>query len=657
MSQQQQFATVSQGSLKVFEFSAGSTDGCAATVASQSSSAFKGTLLSCLAWNHTNQVLAVAGNKPQISLVQANNGQLLSTIPFTAEQAFVGPIQALAFSSNSRYLASGNGRFVHLWDLKRRALKGYLGEHQGAVTALGLSQEGDVVAGDDAGCLRVWDIKLNSHTDMPLSAAAGVATAPSVTCLQLSYLGPPRVASGYTDGTLALWDYPTRTLLRRQTVHPTGQLTGLAYSPKNARLVATCGGDGRVTLNDTGSKPGGPPSASIVVGDHLTCISFHEDAIHCCVGTNAGYALVYDWRNVRKPVAKVDAHLPYPVTAIAFQLARLPQGAAAAADDASGSSTPARKPDRSSREALIAPAAASSPARPEPPLPLPISMPPSITSNIGTSSPAISASQRTARPGPLLSAESSLSSLSVGSSLDLGVAASASASAAAFVSALHDKSDRQDKGRGLSSLSPIVSAASSLASQQQQGPADKAGAADRPDVRTSGSSVPLRTAPAPAPTPTSTPAPAPAPAPFAVPPHESPRPAAPAAAAASSSTTIATTATARYPPAAVSPETDALRRAMLPVTVSELSEALQLLRYDVHKEIAAVTREQVRQFALAKVRTPGFICPSSLSISSHLISFFSSFLSLFLSDPSPHLPSHPIPLSAHRTTLPIWSGR
>lgn len=605
MAQQQQFATVSQGALKVFEFSAGGADGGPAAVVNQSSSAFKGTLLSCLAWNHTNQVLAVAGNKPQISLVQANNGQLLSTIPFTAEQAFVGPIQALAFSGNSRYLASGNGRFVHLWDLKRRALKGYLGEHQGAVTALGLSQEGDVVAGDDAGCLRIWDIKLDTHTDMPLPAAAGATTSPAVTCLQLSYLGPPRVASGYTDGALVLWDYPTRTLLRRQTVHPTGQLTGLAYSPKNARLVATCGGDGKVTLNDTGSKPGAAPSASIVVGDHLTCISFHEDAIHCCVGTNAGYALVYDWRNVRKPVAKVDAHLPYPVAAIAFQLARLPQGAVA--DDASGSSTPARKPDRSSREALAAPALASSPARPEPTVPLPVPPPPPVVAPIASST-TLPVSQRAARPGPLLSAESSLSSLSVGSSLDLGAARSTVVAASASASSLHERPDRQDKGRG---LSPIVSAASSLASQQQ-GPAEALGSKAVGSVGTRGppetpaltSSVQLKTAPAPASvlasTPARTPTAAPTAAPAPVPPHESPRSPRPAAAASSSSTTTtATVAAAR--PAAVSPETDALRRAMLPVTVSDLSEALQLLRYDVHKEIAAVTREQVRQFALAKV--------------------------------------------------------
>jgi len=52
----------------------------------------------------------------------------------------------------------------------------------------------------------------------------------------------------------------------------------------------------------------------------------------------------------------------------------------------------------------------------------------------------------------------------------------------------------------------------------------------------------------------------------------------------------------------VTPEFDDLRRALQPVTSQELQDALALLRYDVHNEIQAITREQVRQFAIAKVR-------------------------------------------------------
>lgn len=44
-----------------------------------------------------------------------------------------------------------------------------------------------------------------------------------------------------------------------------------------------------------------------------------------------------------------------------------------------------------------------------------------------------------------------------------------------------------------------------------------------------------------------------------------------------------------------------LRQAVKPVTSVELEEALELLKYDIHREVQDVIREQVRQFAMAKV--------------------------------------------------------
>jgi WD40 repeat protein len=43
-----------------------------------------------------------------------------------------------------------------------------------------------------------------------------------------------------------------------------------------------------------------------------------------------------------------------------------------------------------------------------------------------------------------------------------------------------------------------------------------------------------------------------------------------------------------------------------PVSSTEFTEALQLLRYDIHEELHSLMREQVRQFALAKVRSLSF---------------------------------------------------
>lgn len=44
-----------------------------------------------------------------------------------------------------------------------------------------------------------------------------------------------------------------------------------------------------------------------------------------------------------------------------------------------------------------------------------------------------------------------------------------------------------------------------------------------------------------------------------------------------------------------------LRQALKPVTAKDLEESLQLLRYDIHREVQDVIREQIRQFSIAKV--------------------------------------------------------
>ena len=49
-------------------------------------------------------------------------------------------------------------------------------------------------------------------------------------------------------------------------------------------------------------------------------ITFHEDAIHCAVGTDDGRILFYDWRNVRKPIVAIESSTSHPVHALAFQV-------------------------------------------------------------------------------------------------------------------------------------------------------------------------------------------------------------------------------------------------------------------------------------------------------------------------------------------------
>ena len=275
-----------------------------------------GAQFNCVSWNHTNKVVAAGGNDKKLSLYQVSNGELLSTIPFSdggAYDALQGNVKSLAFSNTSKYLACGADSIVYIYDLKRRQCKSKFIGHKGHITALDFSaSNNEIIACDSVGAMRMWNMKtFDSSEEMVL-----VDNQVGITCMEVSTLGPNRVTTGYENGVLSLWDLESRTSIRKMNLH-NGALTSLSYSPKNPRLVATVGSDGRLSLVDTSSKSNSP-SAHIDIGDRLTSTSFYENAIHCAVGTNSGNILLYDWRNVRLPVCKIDAHNPYPVMALKF---------------------------------------------------------------------------------------------------------------------------------------------------------------------------------------------------------------------------------------------------------------------------------------------------------------------------------------------------
>ena len=97
-------------------------------------------------------------------------------------------------------------------------------------------------------------------------------------------------------------------------------MSSIAFSPKNVNLLATGGHDGKINLVDIGSKSTGNLSASIDTGERLSSITFHEDAVHAAIGTTSGYILLYDWRNVRKPISKIPAHQNGGVNSLRFQV-------------------------------------------------------------------------------------------------------------------------------------------------------------------------------------------------------------------------------------------------------------------------------------------------------------------------------------------------
>ena len=273
---------------------------------------------SCLAWNHTNQVVAIGGTESKIFLIQANNGQSLSSLQISEDDGSKLDASSVAFSSNSRFLAASLNNVIQLWDLKRRQLKSVMSDHLGNVTSTCFLPTGEIVSGDTSGAVRIWDSKAYLSSPELVGVSDG---SEGVTSLSISPASSAHLACGYSSGYFGVWDTATYRMIRRVSAH-NGSLNSLVYSPVNPKLVATAGSDSRVALFDTGSRGSSDPSAVIQLAErvNITTVAFHEDAIHTAIGLGNGRIMVYDWRKTARPVLTSQAHDPNPVLALSFQV-------------------------------------------------------------------------------------------------------------------------------------------------------------------------------------------------------------------------------------------------------------------------------------------------------------------------------------------------
>jgi WD40 repeat protein len=277
----------------------------------------------CLSWNHTNQVVAVGGKEPKVHLIQAINGQALSLLPLSESKLSTVKVQSVSFSNNSRYLVTSLGTPIQLWDLKKRQIKAIFSGHQAPIASLQFNPIGDFYAADESGVIKLWSSKsqtaLTEINTPEFSTTIPLGTDIQLTKLAVSPINSSRIAAGYSHGALNVWDLETNITTPFCAVHyHKAKITDVSFSPKNIRLVATCSTDEYVQLIDLGAF-GRHLCSTIYLQQPATSLSFHEDGMHCAIGTTEGYIYIYDWRQSSEPVSVTHAHNPFPVLALSFQ--------------------------------------------------------------------------------------------------------------------------------------------------------------------------------------------------------------------------------------------------------------------------------------------------------------------------------------------------
>jgi WD40 repeat protein len=283
--------------------------------------------VNCAAWNHTNQVIALGGKEPKIHLVQANNGQQLSSLLLSESKLSQFKVSAVAFSHHSRFIATSIDTPVQMWDLKKRQIISIFTGHKQPIVSLDFNTNSDVFAADGSGNTCLWSIKsptpnnpLQTYTDSISEASF------TLTCMKLSLNGQ-YIASGFENGSVKLWETSSMSgeVYRTMTGH-SNRVSALSWSPKNTRLLATVSTDEKLKLIDINANPGAAGKgicAEVNVEQRCASVSFHENGVHTAVGTMDGGIILYDWRNTRKPVFVMNCHNPFPVNALCFQVSNL----------------------------------------------------------------------------------------------------------------------------------------------------------------------------------------------------------------------------------------------------------------------------------------------------------------------------------------------
>ncbi|EFJ13106.1 hypothetical protein SELMODRAFT_424865 [Selaginella moellendorffii] len=241
-------------------------------------------------WNHTNMVLASAGDDGKISL-WTQKLQSVVTIASDPAESVVESILAMNFSTkSSRYLCSGGtAKVVRIWDLQRKRCIKWLKGHADTITSVmynckdehvaSASVAGDLILHNLASGSRIAELK-DPHRQV-------------LRVLEFSRLSRHLLVTSGDDGSVHFWETTGRSpkiSWIKQHLAPT---TGVCFSPPNDKVVASVGLDKKLYIFDVGVKR---PVHSVACETPYSSAAFRDDGVILAAGTNDGRVVFYDIR-------------------------------------------------------------------------------------------------------------------------------------------------------------------------------------------------------------------------------------------------------------------------------------------------------------------------------------------------------------------------
>ncbi|CAN6471622.1 unnamed protein product [Victoria cruziana] len=268
-------------------------------------------------WNHTNLVVASAGDDKKISLWR-KNGQSLGTIqPSTSDSGdhIDESILSISFSNkSSRYVCTGGvSGVVRIWDLQRKRCIKWLRGHTGTITGAAYTCKDEHLASISV----KGDLILHNLASGARTAELKDPNGQVLRVLDYSRTSRHLLVTAGDDGSVLLWDTNGRNRKASWPKQHSAPTTGVCFSPTNDKIIATCGLDKKIYTFDTGSKR---VSSVASFEAPFSSLAFKDDGRMLAAGTNGGSIVFYDVRGKLQPVNLLRAYnSSEAVTSICWQ--------------------------------------------------------------------------------------------------------------------------------------------------------------------------------------------------------------------------------------------------------------------------------------------------------------------------------------------------
>ncbi|KAL3523900.1 hypothetical protein ACH5RR_016734 [Cinchona calisaya] len=256
-------------------------------------------------WNHTNLVVASAGDDKKISLWR-KNGHSLGTIPVAGTDSgdnIEESISTISFSNKaSRYICSGgSGQVVRIWDLQRKRCIKWLKGHTDTITGVMYNCKDEHLASVSLN----GDLMLHNLASGARAAELKDPNEQVLRVLDYSRISRHLLVTAGDDGSIHLWDTTGRSPKVSWLKQHSAPTSGVSFSPSNDKIIATVGLDKKLYVFDSGSRR---PSFCIPYEAPFSSLSFTDDGLTLAAGTSSGRIVFYDVRGKPQPLTVLRAY-------------------------------------------------------------------------------------------------------------------------------------------------------------------------------------------------------------------------------------------------------------------------------------------------------------------------------------------------------------